>query len=109
MKTTHLDRYGLAYIIAVCLTLGAALNSFAEIFGTLTREAWAMMGWWQILALFAKSLNAAPMALLAYLIKSPLASAADQPAQVLTATLETRTAPALPPVAATSGSSAPGS
>lgn len=70
--TSHGSKNGMAYLVALCLVLGATLTAFYDNFGTLTREAWVTLGWWQLTALVMKSLSSAPAALVGYLMRSPL-------------------------------------
>lgn len=70
--TAHGSKNGLAYLVGLCLVLGATLTSFYDNFGTLSRDAWTALGWWQIAALVMKSLSSAPAALVGYLMRSPL-------------------------------------
>ena len=70
--TQHGSRNALAYLIGSCLVLGATLTGFYDNFFNLTVEDWSKLGWWQLTALAAKSLSAAPAALVGYLIKSPV-------------------------------------
>lgn len=68
----HGQKQGLNYLIGFCLVLGACLTSFYDNFYTVDKGSWEVYGWWQLLALFSKSLSAAPAALVGFLLRSPL-------------------------------------
>jgi hypothetical protein len=63
----HFRRFTLAYLLAglfFCISSG---TQFVDTFVTLTREQAATLAWWQILALFWKSILSGLGAVLAFL------------------------------------------
>ena len=63
----HFRRYTLAYLLAglfFCISSG---TQFVDTFSTLTREQCAALAWWQIFALFWKSILSGLGAVLAFL------------------------------------------
>ena len=68
----HGQKQGLNYLIGACLVMGACLTSFYDNFYSVDKGSWEVYGWWQLLALFSKSLSAAPAALVGFLLRSPL-------------------------------------
>lgn len=68
----HSQKQGLNYLIGACLVLGACLTAFYDNFMPLDLKTMKDYGWWQILALFSKSLASAPAALVGFLMRSPL-------------------------------------
>lgn len=68
----HLGKHGSAYLTAAAIALSASLTAYYDNFGGLTAEQVAALGWWQVLALGAKVLNPGVVALVGYLMKSPL-------------------------------------
>lgn len=68
----HGQKQGLNYLIGFCLVMGACLTAFYDNFMPLDLKTFKDYGWWQILALFCKSLSAAPAALVGFLMRSPL-------------------------------------
>lgn len=73
----HGQKQGLNYLIGACLVLGACLTSFYDNFMPVDIATAKAYGWWQMLALFSKSLSAAPAALVGFLLRSPLTPKVD--------------------------------
>lgn len=63
----HFQRYTLAYFLAGCYFLVASLGAFTKLFGELTPEKWAAMGWWQVWAAVADCVLPGVVAVLAFL------------------------------------------
>lgn len=68
----HFRRNTLAYLTATVLFLSANLQAVYENFGEVTKSEMASYGYWQVAAMVCKSLNAGCIAVLGYLMKSPL-------------------------------------
>lgn len=98
MATAHGSKNALAYLIGVCLVLGATFTSFYDNFGNIDRATWLALGWWQILALLAKSLASAPAALVGYLMRSPIAGGTGVPGAASTLSSSPFPPPSVPPV-----------
>lgn len=88
----HGERNYLHYLIGSCLILGACFTAFYDNFMPADPKTMAEYGWWQVLALLAKSMGAAPAALLAYLMRSPLTPKTE----VTTVKTTESVAPAIP-------------
>lgn len=71
--SAHARLHALAYTLAILLATNASISAFIDTFGPLTREQLAGLAWWQVLALVAKCLQGAVAALIALLVKSPVA------------------------------------
>jgi hypothetical protein len=80
----HAAKQALAYAIALALALSASLNAFHDNFAVLTRDQAQTLGWWQLLALVAKCLNPGVIALVGYLMRSPLSKEIDPPTPATT-------------------------
>lgn len=68
----HGEKHGYHYLVGACLILGACFTAFYDNFMPLDIKTCHEYGWWQVVALLSKSMGAAPSALLAYLMRSPL-------------------------------------
>jgi uncharacterized membrane protein YjjB (DUF3815 family) len=68
----HFKTHTLAYLTAIVLFLSANLGAVYENFYNLPKAEMSGYGWWQVAALVAKSLNAGFIAVLGYLMRSPL-------------------------------------
>lgn len=74
----HASRQALAYAIAIALALSASLTAFHDKFSVLTRAQVQELGWWQLVALVANCLNPGVIALVGYLMRSPLTKEAKE-------------------------------
>lgn len=68
----HFRTHTLAYLTALVLFLSANLGAIYENFSAITKQEMSGYGYWQVLALLAKSINAGCIAVLGYLMKSPV-------------------------------------
>lgn len=76
----HAKTHVLFYMLTFTLASSATADAIGENFGPLTPAEWKEMGWWQIAALFVKSLKPAFVAISALLVKPPIPIAgAPQP------------------------------
>jgi len=75
----HGEKHGYHYLVGACLIMGACFTAFYDNFMPMDPATYKSYGWWQIIALVSKSMGAAPSALLAYLMRSPLTPKKEEP------------------------------
>lgn len=66
------QKYALSYVLACFLAISASIGAFIDNFGPLDRAAMDGLAWWQIAAVVAKCMNPGIVAIIGFLMKSPL-------------------------------------
>ncbi len=65
----HFARHAMMYVIVVGLGAQGFFTSFYDAFWTVEPPDMAKLGWWQVVALFAKSLAPAVGVMVGYILK----------------------------------------
>ncbi len=67
------QKNAVAVLICLALALSASIGAFIDNFGSVDHDAMSQLAWWQIVALLAKCANPGIVAIIGFLMKSPLA------------------------------------
>ncbi len=68
-----------AVLVCLALALSASIGAFIDNFGALDAATMKQIAWWQVLAMLAKCANPGIVAIIGFLMKSPLAPSPDKP------------------------------
>lgn len=75
----HMGRHALFYAIMFGFGASALCRGVYDNFITVDKKAWTELGWWQLVAMVAKSSDAAIAAMVAYAIKPTNANNGGSP------------------------------